>query len=243
MMALRYHIWLVLLTSVISQCGATEFFVKPTDVTTDTCPGQPCLTINEYANASSHYIKSNTVFTFLPGKHMIVRPIVIRDVENVSLTTASSKSDTTLISQYTCHMGNCTNDRENHAIERSLCCSVFRLINVSHASINVSIGINISIEAKLVKIIGLTIQRSYKVHIEVNVFCTGFPVQKRHISLGLALIHTIDTTICNSMLTNLFSGISITSGVSMYRIDTVAVLNTTIHTRNSHGLSIDREET
>ena len=65
------QIWLVLLASIISQCGAIEYCVKPTHFTNGTCPGQPCLTINEYTKDLSYYIKSNTVFTFLPGEHIV----------------------------------------------------------------------------------------------------------------------------------------------------------------------------
>ena len=104
--------WLVVLTSIISQCGASKYFVKPTNFTNDTCPGQPCLTINEYTNDAAYYIKSNTVFMFLPGKHVLLRPIVIREVENISLMATSGKSNTTITTQFSCEHLNCTHDWE-----------------------------------------------------------------------------------------------------------------------------------
>ena len=99
-MALHCHIWLVLLASIISQCGAIEYYVKPTNFTNDTCPGQPCLTINEYTNASAYYIKSNIAFIFLPGNHISLSPIVIRDVENISII--SDNKNTKILAYFSC---------------------------------------------------------------------------------------------------------------------------------------------
>ena len=93
---------LLLLAAVISQCGATEYYVKPTEPTTTSCPGHPCLTLNQYTNNSSYYIRFNTVFMFLPGKHIMERPLEIRDVENVTLN-ASKVTDHTypiLVAQF-----------------------------------------------------------------------------------------------------------------------------------------------
>ena len=83
-----------------------------------------------------------TVFTFLPGKHIVIRPIVIRDVENISITAISVKSDTIITTQLSCQNEKCENDSAMHFHYRhsaehphylQLCCSVIRLINVSHA--------------------------------------------------------------------------------------------------------------
>ena len=84
-MALHHYISIVLLASIICQCGATEYYVKPTDLTkfNVTCPGQPCLSINEYTDDAAYYMKSNTVFTFLPGNHIVERPIVAKNVQNI----------------------------------------------------------------------------------------------------------------------------------------------------------------
>ena len=67
-MAVSGHLLIVFLR-VLSLCGATEYYVRPTEPTNIACPYQPCLTLNQYISNSEHYFKSNTVFRFLPGTH------------------------------------------------------------------------------------------------------------------------------------------------------------------------------
>ena len=175
-------IWLVLLVSVISQCVAIEYYVKPTHFNNITCPGQPCLTIKEYTKNVAHYIKSNTVFTFLPGKHIVFRPIVIRDVENISITAISVKSDTIITTQLSCQNEKCENDSVMHLHyphsaeppyylkSDMICCSVIRLINVSHAILSgMSIELNSANNSSGVT--GITIQKSCHVYIQMNIYC------------------------------------------------------------------------
>ena len=76
---------LLILLQVLSLCGATEYYVRPTEPTNTSCPGQPCLTINQYTNDSDHYFKSNTVFKFLLGTHELAQPVALYNVENISL--------------------------------------------------------------------------------------------------------------------------------------------------------------
>ena len=245
-MALHCHIVLVLLASIISQCGAIEYYVKPTDFTNVTCPGQPCLTINEYTNASAYYIKSNTVFTFLPGKHIAVRPVVIRDVENISLTAIHGESDANIATQFLCqHSNSCAHDLVDHYGDA--CCSVITLINVADVSIK-----GMSIEVKSYEINGITIQKSRNVHIQMNIsglqisnsFCTcgvlAFEssrlfvdrMQASHHSSGLVLLRTNDTTISNSMFSN-----NTKYGVDIMNTDSISLLNTTI-VDNHFGMSL-----
>ena len=196
-LALHCHIWLVLLASIISQCGAIEYYVKPTDFTNDTCPGQPCLTINEYTNASTYYIKSNTVFTFLPGKHIVLRPIVLVNVVNVSLR--ATLSDTKLTAQFNCENITYAYESEGNSgvVKDVACCSVISVVGVVYASVNLNIEImNPSV------ITGITILKSNVVQIQTDVFRTGFlgnGVKVSQCSVGLKLLHTLNTNISNSL--------------------------------------------
>jgi len=73
-----------------------------------TLSAQPCLTLNQYANDSDHYFKSNTVFKFLPGTHHMDRPITIGNVHNMSLESLNSdKNDKYphLVAQFSCDAG------------------------------------------------------------------------------------------------------------------------------------------
>ena len=67
---------LILLIPVLSLCGATEYYVRPTEPTNTSCPAQPCLTLNQYINDSDHYFQFNTVFKFLHGIHHMDKPII-----------------------------------------------------------------------------------------------------------------------------------------------------------------------
>ena len=98
--------WLVVLASAITQCGASEYFVKPTNFTNDICPGQLCL--NRNTNDAAYYIKSNNVS--LESMYILLRPIVIRDVENITLMATFGKSNMTIATQFICEHLNRTQD-------------------------------------------------------------------------------------------------------------------------------------
>ena len=95
---------LLLLLPVLSQCGANEYYVRPTEPTNTSCPGQPCLTLNQYTNDFSHYFASDTVFKFLPGTHLMNRALEIRDIHNISLTGSNIKSNVypQLVARFPC---------------------------------------------------------------------------------------------------------------------------------------------
>ena len=99
-MAVSGHL-LILLIPVLSLCGATEHYVKPTEPTNTSCPAQPCLTLNQYVNDSDHYFQSNTVFKFLPGTHHMDRPVTIGNVHNMSLENFSEERPH-LVTQFSC---------------------------------------------------------------------------------------------------------------------------------------------
>ena len=135
---------LLLLLSVLQVCSATEYYVKPTEPTVTTCPGQPCLTLNEYTNNTDYYIKSNTVFIFLPGKHHMDRPLEVIDKQNVTLkSTDTKKVQPLLVVQFPCAVhGNCLElECSGYIMPSSGCCSAVHFRNVSQAHID---GIEIS---------------------------------------------------------------------------------------------------
>ena len=78
---------LLLICLLCRLCGATEYYVRPTQPSTTSCPGQPCHTLAQYISDSDYYFKSNnnTVFWLLSGTHNISMPVIIRDAHNVSL--------------------------------------------------------------------------------------------------------------------------------------------------------------
>ena len=142
------HILFLLLT-VQLVCSATEYYVRPTEPngTAWTCPPDyPCLTLNEYTNDTDHYIKSNTVFTFLPGKHHMDRPLQIGHVQNITLKSAEiGHGQTVLVPQYHCEsdelcpfIDNVPCDFNPTPFKIGYCtqCYAIQLSNVSHAHVD-----------------------------------------------------------------------------------------------------------
>ena len=143
--------FLLLFFAVLQVCSATEYYVKPTEPTDTTCPGQPCLTLNEYTNDTDYYIKSNTVFIFLPGKHHMDRPLQVIDLQNVTLkSTDNDNVQSLLVPHFPCEVhGQCLEIEYPDVYYRkslykivfersmvSVCCSALHLINVTHAHID-----------------------------------------------------------------------------------------------------------
>ena len=104
-MAVSGHL-LILLIPVLSLCGATEYYVRPTEPTNTSCPAQRCLTLNQYVNDSDRYFQSNTVFKFLPGTHHMDRPVTIGNVHNMSLENFSEERPH-LVTQFSCETEVC----------------------------------------------------------------------------------------------------------------------------------------
>ena len=76
---------LALLVSVSGVNSARQLYVHPTSDPTSVCPGEPCLTLDQYVENSDTYITSNTVFKLLPGQHDLTMPFVAQDVQNISI--------------------------------------------------------------------------------------------------------------------------------------------------------------
>ena len=75
--------------------AATVLYVKPTESTP--CPGEPCHTLDEYAQNASQYFVSNTTVEFLPGTHNLSQPLYVSDINNLSLITRNATRDKTVI--------------------------------------------------------------------------------------------------------------------------------------------------
>ena len=86
-------------------------------------------------------------------------------------------------------------------------------------------------------IIGITVQKSRKVHVEATVFCTAFlaqGVRACHSSLGLMVIHTQEITVSNSMFIN-----GTWFGMLIMKTQTLTLIKTTLAHTDS-GLQMYR---
>lgn len=60
-------------------------FVKPDNYTLS-CPGQPCLTLDNYAQKESEYFTSGATFVFLAGTHILQTRIILTNTANITLS-------------------------------------------------------------------------------------------------------------------------------------------------------------
>ena len=135
---------LVLLVPVLSLCGTTEYYVRPTEPTNTSCPAQPCLTLSQYSSDSDHYFKSNTVFKFLSGTHHMDRPLTIRHVHNMSLESLSDESDKYphLVAQLSCETEECECIYMDWSLDFQVCCAAVWLHDVYNVIVK---GISITV--------------------------------------------------------------------------------------------------
>ena len=115
---------------VPSLCGATDYYVRPTEPTNASCPGQPCLTLHHYIQN----ISSNANYHLLPGVHSINGSITLKHIRNVSMAAFNS-SITKIVTE--------CNNRRNSSLY-NLDCSGISFQDASDITIS-----SLSIELKL----------------------------------------------------------------------------------------------
>ena len=128
------------------------------------------------------------------------------------------------------------------------CCSGIRLVNVSNASVS-SVSMDLNFQTNLSGINGITIQKSFHVHIQMDVFCTVINnfscvfavlalkstdifvdgMQANNLAGGIALVSTNDITITNSAILN-----NMVYGIRINDSNVIHLLNTTV----TNGMSL-----
>ena len=145
---------LALLVPVISLCDSAEYFIRPTTLTTNTsCPSQPCLTVHQYMNNTGYNIQSNTVLIFLPGNHVLTRPVQIQNVENVTLKSTIPDMYPELRVQYSCENELCRSTQ-----------SAIKLVNVTNVTVK-----EISLKVLTPNVYGVIVELSTNVHLQLDI--------------------------------------------------------------------------
>ena len=134
---------LLLLIPVLSLCGATEYYVRPTEPTNTSCPAQPCLTLSQYVNESDYFFKSNTVFKFLPGTHHMDMPVTIGNVHNVLLENVYD-GHPHLVAQFSCETGRHINCLSTDRRIPYVCCAAISLHDMSNVTFK---GLSVTIQS------------------------------------------------------------------------------------------------
>ena len=70
-------------------------YVKPTEYIP--CPGEPCHTLDEYAQNATQYFVSDTTVEFLPGTHNLSQPLYVSGVNNLFLVARITARNETVI--------------------------------------------------------------------------------------------------------------------------------------------------
>ena len=239
---------LILLIPVLSLCGATEYYVRPTETTNTSCPAQPCLTLNQYINDSDHYFESNTVFKFLPGTHHMDRPLTIGNVHNMSLESWIDESDEYphLVAQFPCEMEGheCIPfyfyySDENHFIhlDFQVCCAAVWLHDVYNFTVK-----GISIKAQISNSAVFFLKNATNTTVQLNTTCSiyettiGMAIYEasfvevhsscaNNCSVGFALHYTTNTNITKVIaMHNVFVGLLLYSGIDTNINNTTAAL-------------------
>ena len=206
------HLLLVLAT-VLSQCGATEYYVRPTEPTNTSCPGQPCLTLNQYTmiKNSSSYILSNVVFTFLPGKHDMKRPLEIRNIHNATLKGISSKNDEypQIVAEFSCWSNYQCSD--TYARYETLLndfpfedCSVIHLINVSHVNIS---GIHFKLALSTVNVSTIKVEKGTSIYLQVDINSVKTGLDRNGCNIGIIAYETNHMYVDKLHASNLLYGV------------------------------------
>ena len=230
----------LLLVLFIPLCESAEYYIRPTTLTTNTsCPGQPCLTLNQYT--TGYHIQSNTVLNFLPGKHVLKRPLLILNVENVTLksSTAGINMHAQLAAKFSC---------ENDSLQLKHCIykqSAINLINATNVVIN-----DISLEMWAPNVSGVIMEQSTHIHLQLDIHYvqgntshaigvlaneTNYLYMDRlragNLYYGIRIENTNNIHITNSAIEN--------SGVMMNNNDTLGTFHTISSADTESGMYLE----
>ena len=250
-MAVSGHL-LILLIPVLSLCGATEYYVRPTEPTNTSCPAQPCLTLNQYVDDSDRYFQSNTVFKFLPGTHHMDRPVTIGNVHNMSLENFSEERPH-LVTQFSCEteVCDCISLWRASFFDFGWCCAAVWLhdmYNVTVKGIIVTSNVSgiilrdvsnvlIQLTTTYSSIYPQTSCFDYVPYITARNCSCGlvlYNATNSHISditatqndIGVLLVKTSDSAITNTVVTNnTHEGLILTKANNAHIINTTATYN------------------
>ena len=220
----------LILLQVVSLCGATEYYVRPTEPTNTSCPGQPCLTINQYTNDSDLYFKSNTVFKFLLGTHKLAQSVHIQSIENITLEAHIyqpnvQKSYPLLVMWFPDPSSDCIQVSKNDLHkEKTEQCATLRFDNVHNVTIR-GISVNVMQQGAL----GIALSQSSVVYIEAGITCF-----QSNNTYGLKIKH--------SKLVNIQSTTSekCTYGIAVQETSSMQISNTTVSRNTVYGLHLNR---
>ena len=96
MKSLQASILIVIL--LVRSASAHVYYVKLDNYISQSCPGQPCLTLDQYTRQTPTYFTTGSIFLFLPGNHTLWTTINLTDISDVVFRGLEEQSsDITII--------------------------------------------------------------------------------------------------------------------------------------------------
>ena len=80
-----------ILSSVVCRISTEQIHhVKPVNSSSQNCPGQPCLTLDQYTQQTATYFTTGSTFLLLPGNHISTTAINLANISNITLKQRES---------------------------------------------------------------------------------------------------------------------------------------------------------
>ena len=99
-MVLSYNCKMICSSSLIislilwSTSALHERYVKPDNPSSLSCPGQPCLTLDQYTQQAATYFTTGSTFLFLPGNHTLQTTINLTNISDLKFKRSTEYDST-----------------------------------------------------------------------------------------------------------------------------------------------------
>ena len=75
----------ILISILVLTSSSPVRYVRPNYSSPLSCPGQLCLTLDQYAQQSTQYFTTGSVFVVLPGNHSLSSTINLANISNITV--------------------------------------------------------------------------------------------------------------------------------------------------------------
>ena len=124
---------MVLLFSSVSNASSQDiFYVKPSELPSLRCPGQPCLTLDQYAQRVSEYFTTGSTFLFLAGNHALVSAVPLVNISDITFRGHENR-----LSQISCYSGIFLKNVTDLTIDGVLFSLQFKRLEENFSAINI----------------------------------------------------------------------------------------------------------
>ena len=98
-----FCITIILVLFHLGTAARDIYYVSP-NASIDSCPTQPCLSLDQYTRDHSEYFTTGSVFTFLPGNHNLTASLNLTDVSNIAFKSAVNDTHPVIMCTVTVHI-------------------------------------------------------------------------------------------------------------------------------------------